>query len=133
MPQPAAAGALRLGVPADFFFDDLDDAVANCVEKALAALRAAGVKLIELKAEDLPDPRERETVFPTIVGPEILARLGVDRFNAKRDEMDSTTARRAAVGLDVSAVDYVLACRRHKALKQQVDKVLRQVDGIVVP
>ena len=133
VPQPAAAGALRLGVPADFFFDDLDDAVANCVEKALAALRAAGVKLIELKAEDLPDPRERETVFPTIVGPEILASLGVDRFNAKRDEMDSTTARRAAVGLDVSAVDYVLACRRHKALKQQVDKVLRRVDGIVMP
>lgn len=133
VPQPAAVGGLRLGVPADFFFDDLDDAVADCVKKALAALREAGMKLIELKAEDLPDPRERETLFPTIVGPEILASLGNDRFNARRDEMDSTTAKRAAIGRDVSAVDYVLACRRQKELKWQLDEVFRRLDGIVMP
>ena len=133
MPQPAAVGGLRFGVPADFFFDDLDDAVADCVKKALAALREAGMKLIELKAEDLPDPRERETLFPTIVGPEIFASLGNDRFNARRDEMDSTTAKRAAIGRDVSAVDYVLACRRQKELKWQLDEVFRRLDGIVMP
>lgn len=133
MPQPAAASALRLGVPRDFFFEDLDDAVADCVEKALAALRDAGVELVELNADDLPDPRERETVFPTIVGPEVLASLGIDRFTAGRDGMDSVTAMRAAIGLDVSAVDYSLACRRHVAVATLADKALHKLDGIVTP
>ena len=133
MPEPAAPGALRLGVPRDFFFEDLDDAVAACVEKALAALVAAGVELVELTAEDLPDPRERETIFPTIVGPEILASLGIDRFTAGRNGMDSVTAARAAVGLEVSAVDYAPTRRRQAALKPLADAALRQLDGIVMP
>lgn len=133
MPQPATASALRLGVPRDFFFEDLDDAVASCVEKALAALREAGVELVELAAEDLPDPRERETVFPTIVGPEVLASLGLDRFAAGREGMDSVTAMRAAIGLDISAVDYSLARRRQAALKPLADTALRQLDGIIMP
>lgn len=133
VPQPVAPSALRLGVPRDFFFDDLDDAVADCVEKALAALRKAGVELVELSADDLPDPRERETVFPTIVGPEILASLGVDRFTAGRNGMDSVTAARAAIGLEVSAVDYALARRRQVALKPLANQALRQLDGIVMP
>lgn len=133
MPQPAVPGALRLGVPRDFFFEDLDDAVADCVEKALAALREAGVELVELTADDLPDPRERETVFPTIVGPEVLASLGIDRFTAGRNGMDSVTATRAAIGLEVSAVDYALARRRQAALKSLAAEALRQLDGIVMP
>jgi len=131
--EPAVPEALRLGVPRDFFFEDLDDAVAGCVDKALAALREAGVELVELTSEDLPDPRERETVFPTIVGPEILASLGIDRFKAGRDGMDRVTAMRAAIGLDISAVDYSLACRRHAAVTALADKALRKLDGIVMP
>lgn len=133
VPEPASPGALRLGLPEDFFFDDLDPEVLACFDKALGALHEAGVHTVTLGKDDLPDPRERETIFPAIVGTEILASLGVERFKAGRAGMDGVTAARAAVGLEVTAVEYALALRRQAALKELADEAVRQVDGIITP
>ena len=45
VPQPAPAGGLRLGRPTSYFFEHLDDTVAACTERALAALREAGATI----------------------------------------------------------------------------------------
>jgi Asp-tRNA(Asn)/Glu-tRNA(Gln) amidotransferase A subunit family amidase len=48
-PLPAISlRGLRLGVPLDPCWDDLDDGVRACAEAALAALRAAGAELVEM-------------------------------------------------------------------------------------
>lgn len=51
--QPAVTlyGA-RIGVPYPGFFEDLDPAVASCMDRALAALADAGVELVELEVPD---------------------------------------------------------------------------------
>lgn len=46
--KPLDAAVLRLGVPREDFYDDLDPDVACVVEKALEKLADAGVKLIEV-------------------------------------------------------------------------------------
>jgi mandelamide amidase len=48
-PLPAISlRGLRLGVPLDPCWDDLDDGARACAEAALAALRAAGAELVEM-------------------------------------------------------------------------------------
>lgn len=133
VPESVSPDTLRLGLLRDFFFEDLDPDVDACMDKALRALIEAGITIVELDKSDLPDPKERETIFPTIVGTEILASLGLDRFEAGRDGMDSVTAARASVGLDVTAIDYALALRRHETLKTLVNQTMQQFDGLIAP
>ncbi|WP_420403463.1 amidase [Nisaea sp.] len=133
VPEATSPHTLRLGLLRDYFFEDLDPEVEACVEKSLRVLVEAGITIVELDKSDLPDPKERETIFPPIVGTEILASLGLDRFKAGRNGMDSVTAARASVGLDVTAVDYALALRRHDKLRKMADEALRPVDGLVAP
>ncbi|UUX51649.1 amidase [Nisaea acidiphila] len=133
VPDTVSPGSLRLGLLRDFFFEDLDPEVEKCMDLALRALSEAGVTIVELNSGDLPDPKERETIFPPIVGTEILASLGVDRFMAGRGGMDSVTAARASVGLDVSGVDYALALRRHETLKRLADEAVKPFDGLISP
>jgi mandelamide amidase len=45
--EPVSLTGLRLGVPRDYFFDDLDPEVAAVAEDALAMLARAGVELVE--------------------------------------------------------------------------------------
>jgi aspartyl-tRNA(Asn)/glutamyl-tRNA(Gln) amidotransferase subunit A len=133
VPEAVSPDTLRLGLLREFFFEDLDPEVEACMDKALRALVEAGISIVELDKSDLPDPTERETIFPPIVGTEILASLGVDRFKAGRNGMDSVTAARASVGLDVSAIDYALALRRHEKLKKLADEAVRPLDGLIAP
>lgn len=56
---------LRLGVPAGYFYDDLDPDVATVTERALSGLGARGVVLVE---QDIPDVhRLNELVSFTVV------------------------------------------------------------------
>lgn len=65
---PVAARSLkglRLGVPREFFFENLDLALAPIVEKALAELRRAGCVLVEANLPDL-EKRYAQTRPPII-------------------------------------------------------------------
>lgn len=133
IPQPVPLRGLRLGRPADFFFDELDEEVANCVAAALEALADAGVEIVELGPDALPDPRERERLFPAIVPPELLSTLGVEAFEKGRARMDTVSAMRAAAGLKITAVEHASALKRHRDLKRIVADALHGLDGIVTP
>jgi mandelamide amidase len=50
--RPARPEKLRLGVPRQYFYDNLDQEIVPLVEKALATLRAAGCTLIEANIPD---------------------------------------------------------------------------------
>jgi mandelamide amidase len=51
--QPAKLKGLRLGVPRDFFYENLDPSLAPVIEDALATLRKAGCVLVEADVPDL--------------------------------------------------------------------------------
>jgi mandelamide amidase len=55
---------LRIGVPREYFYENLEPAVATAMEGFLAALRAAGVTLVE---ESIPDVRKLDEAVSFVV------------------------------------------------------------------
>jgi aspartyl-tRNA(Asn)/glutamyl-tRNA(Gln) amidotransferase subunit A len=131
-PVPAAASlrALRLGKPTEYIFDDLDPAVAQCTDAALALLSASGAVISDIQASNM---RERETLFPILLSSELIATLGRERFEAGRHLMDPVVATRAAKGLGVAAPDYVRMLRRHEELKKMALSQMHGLDGWIAP
>lgn len=129
-PQPRPAARLRLGVPDDYVFDDLDPAVAGAVTAALEAATAAGIGLVPVS---LPGLREREEYFPAVLPACLIATLGRERFLAGRDRMDPIVARRAAHGLEVTAAAVMALEARRTRTRRQAATALAGLDGWVSP
>jgi mandelamide amidase len=87
--QPVALDGLRLGVPRDYFFADLDAGVAGVIEASLSALSRAGVRLVEADVPDLA-PMVEAIGFPVVL------------FEVMRDLPDYL--RRSGCGIDLDAL-----------------------------
>jgi aspartyl-tRNA(Asn)/glutamyl-tRNA(Gln) amidotransferase subunit A len=121
---------LRLGKPTTFFFDDLEPEVASCIELALNSLRDAGVEIVDV---NIPDPNERDWVFPAIAPPEFLAAIGENDFHQALPNMDPVTGARAKKGLDITGVQHAAAVIRHNQLADLADDAFEGLDGWVSP
>jgi aspartyl-tRNA(Asn)/glutamyl-tRNA(Gln) amidotransferase subunit A len=127
---PAPLHGMRLGRPAQLFYDDLDPAVRSGIESALQRLSQAGVEII---AVDAPEALEFEAVFGRIVPIELIAILGRQRVQANLDIFDPITRTRLAAALDQPATDYIDALRRLEALRATVAQRMVQCDAWVTP
>lgn len=130
IPAPVPLNGLRLGIPQEHFFDDLDPSVATDFERAVNALVQAGAVRVPI---NFPEAAERATLFPKIVPPELLSTLGIEQFEKIRANMDPVTASRAASGLSVTAVEYQSALRRQQELIAIANTTFHEVDCWVSP
>jgi aspartyl-tRNA(Asn)/glutamyl-tRNA(Gln) amidotransferase subunit A len=121
---------LRLGRPTSYFFDDLDPAVADLTERALAALRAAGATIEPI---DLPEAAARERYFPVALPAELIATLGRERFARGRAAMDPVVGARGERGLEVWASDYIRLERERRELCRSAAQRLQGFDGVLAP
>ncbi|MBH68860.1 MAG: amidase [Rhodospirillaceae bacterium] len=130
IPAPAPLSGLRLGRPNSFFFEDIDADVLSCMEAAISSLRDAGVKIVEV---DIPDPNERDWIFPAIAPPEFLAAIGEKGFHQAFPKMDPVTGLRAKKGLEISGLEHAAAVIRHNQLAALADDALQGLDGWISP
>ncbi len=130
VPEKQSVAGLCLGVPCTVALDDLDAEVATAFELARRKLISLGVQLVEI---DVPENHERAELFAPLVGAEIISSLTRDGFAAARDEMDPITAARAAIGLDVDAVSYLVARKRHLELIEIGNGYMDGLDGWISP
>ena len=121
---------VRLAIPQDVFFDDLDPLVASVFEFVVKKLKDAGADVFDIP---LPEAHEKDVLFPQLVPPELLQALGRDGFAKARDNMDAVTRERAEVGLTVDAIDYVAAKRRHAELASMAERIFDQADALITP
>jgi len=121
---------LHFGIPNQLFLDDLDNEVQQAFEESVEKLRDAGVRFTGF---DLPEHVERHDLFPAIVGAELLATLGREGFAEARDQMATVTERRASVGLEVTAIDYLRAIRRQRQLCEIADHRMQPFDAWLTP
>jgi len=126
-PEP---GQLRLGRIRGYMDEQIDPAVHAAFETAVAQLHAAGITIEDVP---LPEAAEREALIPAILGTEVLATLGRERFDAHRADMDPVVAARIAAALGITADEYIRAIRRHKTLCQIMRARLQTVDGWISP
>lgn len=130
IPASVPLKGLRLGIPQEHFFDDLDPSVQADFDQALTALTDAGAVTVPIH---FPEAAERATLFPKIVPPELLSTLGVENFEKIRSGVDPVTEARAANGLTVTAVEYQSALRRQQVLIAKANATFDEVDCWITP
>ena len=123
-PLREGAKSLRVGVPRNFFYDELDAEVATAVEQALAAIKTlvAEVKEVELDvptdrtlqlAEAYAYHRQNATEAPELYLPETL--------------------RRILAGAEISASDYIARRRELEQARRNIGDAFTNVDLLITP
>jgi aspartyl-tRNA(Asn)/glutamyl-tRNA(Gln) amidotransferase subunit A len=130
-PQPAMVRGLRLGRPANHFFDHVDAEVTACVSRAMDAIARAGADIVEIEIA------EAARVWPELhafIATELVAELGGRHgFEAKRRAMDPDVAARTAPGCDLPADAYVRLRERHHVLRRIADTRMAGLDAWITP
>ena len=127
---PADLAGLRFGRPTNYYFDDLEPEVARRVGDAIARLQQAGATVVDI---EVPEAPERETIFPTVLAPELLAGLGRDRFEAEKDSVDPLVRSRMEAGLKVPADTYIRAVNRRRELVAIAARRMTGLDAWLTP
>jgi aspartyl-tRNA(Asn)/glutamyl-tRNA(Gln) amidotransferase subunit A len=120
---------LRIGVPKEFFFDDVDPEIVAAVREAVKLLGANGAKVSEVS---MPWVRDGRAVNAGVLLPEAAA---VHRGNMERhaDRISPAVRVRLEAGLKVAAVDYIHAQRARSKFAHQMAAAMREIDLIVTP
>lgn len=119
----AVRGAVRIGLPVNYFFDGLDAEVRASVERAA---ERAGARPIRL-----PDLAALTEIAMVILLSEAAAVW--DRYAKRREDFGADVWALLERGRAVRAVDYLDAQRRRKQLACEFAKVWKQVDCLLTP
>ena len=121
---------LRIGVPKQYFFDNLAPDIERLVRKALGDLESAGASLREV---DWPQ-------LSTYVGPTTAVMFAeasayhAPHFSARRDDYGAQVAFLLDLGLKTTGVQYVQGYRLMQEVRGgAADAVLDGVDVLAVP
>jgi aspartyl-tRNA(Asn)/glutamyl-tRNA(Gln) amidotransferase subunit A len=121
---------LRLGVPENYFFDDVDSGIATAVQEAAEALAARGARLVRLR---VPDPQPLTDVTGLISRAESAA-IHARVLKERPHELQPAVRARLEVGLQISAFDYIQALRlRARFARQFIREVFAEVDLLLMP
>ncbi len=120
---------LRIGLPRAYFFEQLEDDVAQAVEAAVAALRAAGAEVREVM---VPHLEVAAAAFAPIISAEAAAYH--QRWLRERpQDYGEDVRQRLFQGLLYPAVDYVNAQRARRWVLDGFLQVLKEVDVLLTP
>jgi aspartyl-tRNA(Asn)/glutamyl-tRNA(Gln) amidotransferase subunit A len=126
--DPRLAGK-RIGVPASFYFDDLDPEVEAACRQALSVFEVLGAELVEV---EVPDMEELNAIARIVL---LAEASSVHARNFRARPLDYGEDQRALLdqGLFISAVDYLNAQRRRRELCEVFYRALDEVDAIAAP
>jgi len=128
--HPAELRGLRLGVPRNHFFDDLDPLVQRTVENALRQIQEKGAVLVPM---ELPEAPEIKDIFGKMVSSDLLASLGEERFLHERGNIDPVAVSRLDMARETTAAEYIALARRYQELGRLGAERLHGLDGFVSP
>jgi aspartyl-tRNA(Asn)/glutamyl-tRNA(Gln) amidotransferase subunit A len=120
---------LRVGVPSNYFFDDLQPEVDASVKEAIKVLHGLGAEIIEITLERFHD------ILPTflsIVMPE-AATYHSKLFQAHRSEYGPDVRELLETGSLFMATTYIAAQRNRSAINSSVAAAFAKVDVIATP
>ncbi len=130
-PAPARVQGLRVGVPTNHFWDDIDPSIGAVVEATIERLAQAGAQVVRLP---LPHCEEAFDIFRRggLAASELAAYLDL-HFPLKVERLDPVVRDRVRWAEQVSSVEYL----RRKALLQRCGagaaRVFDDVDVLLTP
>ncbi len=125
--SPASPVTLRVGVPKNFFFDDVDAAVANAVLNSIRILQNDGTEVRELQ---IPDLNEANAAARVIQYAETASLYG--RYT-DRSVFGSDVWALIQQGNLIAGHEYVNAQRLRTLFRRDFDRIWKQVDVIIAP
>jgi aspartyl-tRNA(Asn)/glutamyl-tRNA(Gln) amidotransferase subunit A len=128
--KPLEIKNLVIGKLMEPFTENLDTSVMAAYNNFCKKLEDAGAKIEDVIVDEA---REKATLFPTIVGSEIISAFGREKFLQIVDQMDPVTGIRAKLGLNVSSVEYINAKKRILELNSIVGGYFKKYDALVSP
>lgn len=121
---------LRIGVPRNHFFEDIDTETEAGVRRAVAVLQGLGVRVKEIQ---VPDPQVISDLANIISRCESAA-VHLRRLRIRAHEVKPSTLARFEQGGRISAYDYLQALRlRARLTREFVGEVFGEVDALIAP
>jgi aspartyl-tRNA(Asn)/glutamyl-tRNA(Gln) amidotransferase subunit A len=120
---------VRVGVPGDYFFDNLDPDVRTAVIEALNEIARAGARLVDI---NLPLAEAASAATTVIYRSEGFAYHEED-LRTRSQLFGRYTRRGLQLGAMFSASDYVHAQRLRRVVTDAWDKAMEAVDVLVIP
>ena len=128
--EGADARGVRIGVPANHFYDVASDAVKAALAESLEVYRGLGAEIVEIT---VPDPTELRDLFGIVVRSE-AANIHAEWLTTRRDDYAPEVRTRIEAGLYLPAVRYLEAMRlRPPLLREFLDTVFDKVDVLHAP
>jgi aspartyl-tRNA(Asn)/glutamyl-tRNA(Gln) amidotransferase subunit A len=119
---------LRIGVPANFFFSNLDPGVRRSVDRAIAAVERFGARV---EGVHVPDPAGLNTIARVILLAEATSVMQPHLH--RRSDFGADVLALFDSGRFVSGTDYVNAQRVRRAMQREWQDVFRKVDVLFTP
>jgi aspartyl-tRNA(Asn)/glutamyl-tRNA(Gln) amidotransferase subunit A len=123
-------GRLRVGIPNQFFHDDLDPVIATCIDEARRVLSSLGCQLVPV---DIPDMRAAEVAATHVIAAEAATFHG-NWLRTRPNDYSAQVRARLMRGMAVPATRYIDALRsRGNLLQNFLSSVFDKVDVLHVP
>jgi len=121
---------LRIGVPANYYYDGATDEVRTAMHASLDVFRSLGARVVELA---VPDP-QRFFDISNVISQAEAASLHAHWMRVRPEDYSLTTRTRTKPGFAISAVDYLEALEsRPKLAREFIDTVYKKVDVLHAP
>ena len=120
---------LRVGVPGDFFFDDVDRGVAERIDDFLSWLRESGAELVAIPDFGQAQAFEHWTRIVQCEG----ASLHRDRLERSPDDFSPDVRARISNGLGGDAIELARSYDFRVRYRWRLNGILEAVDAIVAP
>jgi aspartyl-tRNA(Asn)/glutamyl-tRNA(Gln) amidotransferase subunit A len=128
-PEPCPPAGLRFGIPRDYFLSLLDPQVAAAFDRFCALLSASGAVLEDVR---IPHARDIAPVYSHIVLSEAAA-LHAKTLDTRPEDYTPNVRARLELGRYILAEDYVRALRGRDVLIGEVDAVISDREGLLLP
>jgi aspartyl-tRNA(Asn)/glutamyl-tRNA(Gln) amidotransferase subunit A len=131
VPRALPIAGLRLGVPRQYVFEDLDPEVGRAFSVATSALSAAGARVVDV---DMPELLELPAINQ-LGGFGVMEAYAVHRARVAEhgSEYDPRVASRIARGPAAGAADYIDLLDRRAAFIARVERAAAPFDALVFP
>jgi aspartyl-tRNA(Asn)/glutamyl-tRNA(Gln) amidotransferase subunit A len=121
---------LRVGVPSDYFFDELvDSEIVAALRTAIGLIASSGAEIIELP---MPWVSKGRAINLGVIIPEAIS-VHEKMLAEHADQYTPAVRSRIQAGFNIPAIDYVRAQRARQWFNHQMAESMKQVDVLITP
>jgi aspartyl-tRNA(Asn)/glutamyl-tRNA(Gln) amidotransferase subunit A len=120
---------VRIGMPRNFYFEDVHPDIGTAVNKAASALENLGAKLVEI---DVPGAEEMQHWATIMIFCDALA-FHSERLESHPEKFSKGVYERMTHGHSFTGVDYANAMRARESWKGDMARLFGEIDVLLSP